>query len=67
MRACFIIVAAVTLSLGLSACAVIDAGATVVGAGAHVVGTAASVTADIVTAPFEGGQSDDNKSGDKKK
>jgi hypothetical protein len=26
----------------------------VVGAGAHVVGTAASVTADIVTAPFQG-------------
>jgi hypothetical protein len=60
MRTGFVIAAAITLSLGLSACAVVDAGATVVGAGAHVVGTAASVTADIVTAPFEGG-------GDKKK
>ncbi|HEY4275731.1 MAG TPA: hypothetical protein VGM68_09620 [Rhizomicrobium sp.] len=44
----------------LSACAVVDAGATVVGAGARMVGTAASVTADVVTAPF-GGSSDDKQ------
>jgi hypothetical protein len=61
MRARFIAAAAVTLGLGLSACAVIDAGSTVVGAGARVVGTAASVTADVVTAPFGSGDSGDKK------
>ncbi|MES2255818.1 MAG: hypothetical protein V4559_12360 [Pseudomonadota bacterium] len=67
MRFCFVFAAIAVLGVGLSACAVVDAGVTVVGAGAHVVGTAASVTADVVTAPFESGQSNDNKSGDKKK
>ncbi len=59
MRACLIIAAAATL--GLSACAVIDVGSAVVGAGAHVVGTAARVTADVVTAPFDGDDSADRK------
>jgi hypothetical protein len=49
------------VGLGLSACAVVDAGSAVVGAGAHVVGTAASVAGDIVTAPFGGGDSSDKK------
>ncbi len=61
MRTCLIIAAAAALSLGLCGCAVVDAGSAVVGAGAHVVGTAASVTADIVTAPFGSGDSDDKK------
>jgi hypothetical protein len=61
MRTYFVIVAAVTLGFGLSACVVLDAGTAVVGAGAHVVGTAASVTADIVTAPFESSDSGDKK------
>lgn len=55
MRAQLIAAAIVVLSLSLCACAVVDAGVTVAGAGAHVVGTAASVTADVVTAPFGGG------------
>ena len=59
MRACLTLAAVAVLGLSLSACAVVDAGATVVGAGARVVGTAASVTADVVTAPFGG--SDDKK------
>jgi len=49
------------LGLGLSACAVVDAGATVVGAGAQVAGTAVSVTADVVTAPFGSDDSNDKK------
>lgn len=61
MRFCFTIAAIATLGLGLSACAVVDAGSAVVGAGAHVVGTAASVTADVVTAPFESSDSGDKK------
>jgi hypothetical protein len=61
MRACFIAAAFAVLGLGLSACAVVDAGATVVGAGAKVAGTAVSVTADVVTAPFGSGDSSDKK------
>ncbi|MEP6830117.1 MAG: hypothetical protein ABI963_07240 [Rhizomicrobium sp.] len=61
MRTYFVIAAVVTLGLGLCACAVVSAGTAVVGAGAHVVGTAASVTADIVTAPFESSDSGDKK------
>lgn len=60
MRACLIVAAIAGLGLGLSACAVVNAGAAVVGAGASVAGTAVSTTADVVTAPFGG-------SGDKKK
>jgi hypothetical protein len=51
----------VLTGLMLSACAVVDAGSAVVGAGAHVVGTAATVTADVVTAPFEGGDANHKK------
>lgn len=58
MRACLI--AVVIAALGLSACAVVDAGATVVSTGASVAGTAVSTTADVVTAPLRG-------SSDKKK
>lgn len=61
MRACLIFAAVAVL--GLSACAVIDAGTAVVGAGAKVAGTAASVTADVVTAPFGSSR----ESADKKK
>jgi hypothetical protein len=53
-----LILSVLVASSGLSACAVVDAGATVVGAGARVAGTAVVVTADVVTAPF-GGSSDD--------
>jgi len=61
MRFHFVFAAVAVLGLGLSACAVVDAGATVVGAGARVAGTAASVTADVVTAPFGSGDSGDKK------
>jgi hypothetical protein len=53
MRTALVLAVLVAFS-GLSACAVVDAGATVVGAGARVAGTAVSVTADVVTAPFGG-------------
>ena len=67
MRACLIAATVAVLGLGLSACAVVNAGAAVVGAGASVAGTAVSTTADVVTAPFGGGQSNDKESADKKK
>ena len=52
MRPCLIIAAIAGLALGLSACAVVDAGTAVVGAGASVASTAVSTTADVVTAPL---------------
>ena len=61
MRTCLIVAVIAGLGLGLGACAVVDAGATVAGAGARVAGTAASVTADVVTAPFGGSDSDGKK------
>jgi hypothetical protein len=61
MRAYQTVAVIATIALGLSACAVVDAGSAVVGAGAHVVGTAASVTGDIITAPFGSGDSGDHK------
>lgn len=59
MRGSLII--AVIALLGLSACAVVDAGSTVVSAGADAAGTAASVAGDIVSAPFGGSSDDDRK------
>jgi hypothetical protein len=56
-----LILSVLVASSGLSACAVVDAGATVVGAGARVAGTAVSVTADVVTAPFHGSSDDARK------
>ena len=61
MRACFTFAAIAVLSLGLGACAVVDAGATVVGAGASVAGTVVSTTVDVVTAPPGSGDSGDKK------
>jgi hypothetical protein len=61
MRACWTFAAIAVLGLSLCACAVVDAGVTVAGAGAHIVGTAASVTADVVTAPFGNGDTNDKK------
>jgi hypothetical protein len=61
MRALFVISAIAALGLGLSACAVVDAGSAVIGAGADAVGTAASVTGDVVSAPFGGGESRQDK------
>jgi hypothetical protein len=61
MRIHLTFAAIAALGLGLSACAVVDAGGAVIGAGAHVVGTAASVAGDIVSAPFGGSDSDDRK------
>ena len=57
MRVYLTIAVIAASGLGLCACAVVSAGSAVVGAGAHVVGTAASVSADVVTAPFGGGDS----------
>ena len=59
MRACLIIVA--VAGLGLSACAVVNAGTAVVGAGASVAGTVVSTTADVVTAPLGSSESGDKK------
>ena len=61
MRALLVISAIAALGLGVSACAVVDAGSAVVGAGADVAGTAASVTGDVVSAPFGSGESDRDK------
>lgn len=61
MRTVIVMAALIAAASGLSACAVVDAGATVVGAGARVAGTAVSVTADVVTAPFGGGSDDAQK------
>jgi hypothetical protein len=59
MRACLI--AAAIAALGLSACAVVDAGATAISTGASVAGTAVSTTADVVTAPLRSGDSSRKK------
>lgn len=53
------------MALGLSGCAVVNAGATVVGAGASVgariVGAAADVAGDVISAPFGSDESDKDK------
>ena len=61
MRVCFTFAAIAVLSLGLGACAVVDAGAAVVSTGASVAGTAVRTTADMVTAPLRGSDSGGKK------
>ncbi len=61
MRAILMLAAIATLGLGLSGCAVAEAGGAVIGAGASAVGTAVDVTGDIVTAPFGGDDSGNHK------
>lgn len=45
--------------MGLTGCAVAEAGGAVIGGAASIVGTAASVTSDVVTSLFD--SSDDEK------
>ncbi len=61
MRA-FLVLAAITiLGMGLTGCAVAEAGGAVIGGAASIVGTAASVTSDVVTSPFDLMDGDDEK------
>ena len=61
MRTVLSLAAVAVLGLGLSGCAVAEAGGDVVSAGADVVSNAADVTGDIVTSPFDSDDSDDKK------